>query len=98
MNKYFLHINYQLAAKNKLQKAALQFALPLDNSLISQEVFDELEKSLGEKVQKLNAQHTKCTPLRFAAWDSDMHARSFALGEGLRITTIKIQREYTHII
>lgn len=56
-----LEMTYQ--AKNKLQKEVLEYFISIDRMLIQKEYVENLKAFISNKIEEINSQNPRCTPL-----------------------------------
>lgn len=72
MTKYLVDLGSFYQPKNKLHKAIQEFIAKQQRKVIDRAVLSAYKKQLENKINTLNSQHPKCTPVKVHFWKSDI--------------------------
>lgn len=65
---YFSLITYEYAVKNKLEKAVQQLLVENNRLIIPKDEVVKFQGRITDKIEELNQQHPRCTPLKPYFW------------------------------
>jgi len=71
MTKYLVELGLFYQPKNKLHKTIQEFIAKQQRKVIDRTVLSAYKKQLEDKINTLNSQFPKCTPVKVNFWSSD---------------------------
>lgn len=71
MIKYLINLGMFYQPKNKLQKAVQEFFKEQERKVIAGESVNKYQDYFDERIDALNKQFTKCTPVKLNIWSHD---------------------------
>lgn len=68
MRYYFTFITHDLAFRNKLDQAARELLQEHNRKIINALEIEWFKNDINKEIEKLNAQYSRCTPLKPSWW------------------------------